>query len=178
MYSDERDCVYLLVSGLGAYGLLRSEAGLHQVDRRYKQRPAKSRREVLKEDRELLRVKINPAPQEPSAQYQKQAKTRVSALKPPRKRLVRAEYVVNLLHEPTLCSVDFWTHGPKDAAIERGLMILAASVESNGEPAGSDGIIRQYDLGLAAKIKDTRSGRVTTRVEQVLKGDLKTLMDL
>jgi len=177
MYSAELDCVYILVSGLGAYGLLKNEAGLHQVDRRYKQRHAKSSREVIREDRELVRVNVRPAPLEPSLQFRKQVKTRVSALKPPRKRLLTAEFVLNLLHEPTLCAVDLWTQGPKNAAVERGLMILAASAELNSEPAGSDGIVRQYDLGLAAKIKDTRSGRVTTRVEQVFKGDLNTLMD-
>jgi ATP-dependent Clp protease ATP-binding subunit ClpC len=177
MYSNEMDHIYILVSGLGAFGLLKNEAGLHQVDRRYKQRNARASREVMREDRELVRVNVNPVPLETAAQFQKLVKTRVSALKPHKKRMVTADFVVNLLHEPSLCALEFWTHGPKEAAVERGLMILAASVESNGQPIGSPGIIRQYDLGLAAKIKDNRSGRETTRVEQVLKGDLKTLMD-
>ena len=176
LYSAETDRVYILVSGLGAYGLLKNESGLHQVNRRYKQRDGKTRREVMKDDRELVRVHVGAASHEPSANFQKQVKTRISALKPPRQRLVNAEYAVNLLHEPTLCAVDLWTCGPKDSALEKAMMVLSTSAIEGATPDVKDGIVRQYDLGLASKIKDSRTGRVTTRVEQVLKGELKTVM--
>jgi hypothetical protein len=39
------------------------------------------------------------------------------------------------------------------------------------------GIIRHYDVGIAPKVKDTRTGRVTTRVKQIFKGDLGPLLD-
>jgi hypothetical protein len=177
MYSSSEDRVYILVAGLGAYGLLKNESGLHQVDRRYKHRVTHSNREVLREDRELIRVEVTPASHEPSAQFHKQVRTRIVPLKPAKKRIIAAEFALSVFHEPTLRSADLWTQGPKEAAIARALLILSACVESNGDAAGGDGVIRQYDLGLAAKIKDTRTGRTTTRVDQVLKGDLETVLD-
>jgi hypothetical protein len=146
------------------------------VDRRYKQRAPRSKREVLREDRELVRVEVSPFRQEPSVQFQKRVKIRVSVLKPARKRLIKADLVVSLFHEPTLRSVEFWTAGPKEEAVARGMLILNACVEAGAEPSSGDSIIRQYDVGLGPKIKDTRTGRVTTRVNQVMKGNLDGLL--
>jgi ATP-dependent Clp protease ATP-binding subunit ClpC len=171
IYSSEQDHAYVLVTGLGAYGLLKSESGLHQVTRRYKQRAVRSGRETLRDDRELVRVNVNPAPSEPTTQFSREVKAKVSPLKPVRERLLKAEFAVNLFHQPTLRSLDIWTSGPKETATTRGLLVLAARGDAIADAAEA-GVIRQYDFGLAPKVKDLRTGRVTTKVNQVLKGHL------
>lgn len=162
---------------LGDSEELKHETGLHQVDRRYKQRTNRSSREVFREDRELLRVEVNLAPHEPSPQLQRRVKARVSALKPVRSRLLKADLAVNLFDESILRSVEFWITDPKDSAVARGLLILSAYSATGFESHGINGVIRQYDVGLAPRVKDTRTGRMTTRVHQVLKGDLDMLQD-
>jgi hypothetical protein len=177
-YNDRQDRSYLLVAGLGAYGLLRNEAGLHQVNRRYKQRDTRSNRERLLDDRELLRVETHPAGIEPTREFQQDVKARTATLKPARKRLLDCELAVTLFHEPSLRSVEFWTTGPREAAIARGGLILNAQLEGNPSVALSDRLVRQYDLGIGPKIKDARTGRTTTRVKQVLRGDVEPLLGL
>ena len=91
---------------------------------------------------------------------------------------MKAEFSVNLFHEATLRSLEIWTAGPRESAVARAFFILSAYAETP-EPAvesSSNGIIREYDLGLAPRIRDTRTGRETTRVNQVLKGELETLL--
>ncbi|HZI50349.1 MAG TPA: AAA family ATPase, partial [Terriglobia bacterium] len=177
LYSADEDRAFILIGGLGAYGLLRREAGLHQVDRRYKLRSARSSREVLREDRELVRVDVAPALSEPSRQFHRTVKVKISPLKPVRKRLIAADFGLSMFHEPTLRRIELWMRGPKEDAVARGLSIMSACVDPSTELSVSEGIVRQYDLGLAPRIKDTRTGRVTTRVQQVLKGELDTLLD-
>jgi hypothetical protein len=172
-YSDKQDRVYLLVGGFGAYGLLKHESGLHQVDRRYKERAARTGREVIYEDRELLRVETHPVTGKPGKQFQRNVKSKISMLKPARKRLIKADVSVSVFHEPSVRSVEFWTAGPKEEALERGLAVLHALTEPpESRETESVGIVRQYDVGMAPKVKDIRTGRTTTRVNQVFKGDL------
>jgi hypothetical protein len=89
---------------------------------------------------------------------------------------MKTELAVSLFHEPSVRSIEFWTGGPKQAAIGRGLMILNAQIQDNSPAPGIDGVIRSYDVGLAPKVKDIRTGRATTRVDQVWKGDLGALL--
>jgi protein subunit release factor B len=175
-YSGAEDRVYLLVAGLGAYGLLKHESGLHQVDRRYKHRAVRSGREVIGEDRELLRVDVNPA-SEPSREFREKAKVRISVLKPVRKRLLKADLALKVFHEPSLRSVEIWTASPRDSATAHGLLILNSAVATS-LTEGNGGIIRHYDLGIGPRVKDMRTGRVTTRVNRVLKGDLEPLLEV
>jgi ATP-dependent Clp protease ATP-binding subunit ClpC len=172
IHDGPHDRAHLLVSGLGAFGLLKNEAGLHQVDKRYKQRSSGSNRELLLDDQEIVRVDVRPAGNELSKQFQQQVKSRLSSLKPRRNRLISAEFSVSLLHQPSLRSSEFWTAGPKEAALARGLMVLAAEVDSGPEASSGVEVIRIYDLGLGPKVRDTRTGRETTRVKQVLKGEV------
>ena len=176
-YKDRQDMIHLLIAGLGAFGFLKNESGLHQVDRRYKHRDARSNREVLLEDRELLRVETHPAA-DPPAEFRQQVKARTSVLKPVKKRLLTADVAVTLFHEPTLRSMDLWTTGPKEAAIGRGLFVLNAHLRDNAAGGKPDAIIRQYDFGIGPKIRDNRTGRSTTRVKQVLKGNVEPLLSL
>jgi hypothetical protein len=177
IYEGQQDQVYLLVAGLGAYGLLKSEAGLHQVCRRYKQRAARSGREILRDDRELVRVSVSPGSAEPPVHLNREVKARISTLKPVRQRLLHAEFAVNIFHEPTLQSLDVWTSGPKEGAVSRCLLILGARSDGNTVPGRDPGIIRQYDLGLAPRVKDMRTGWVTTKVKDVLKGHFEIHLD-
>jgi ATP-dependent Clp protease ATP-binding subunit ClpC len=178
-YNDKQDRVYLLVGGFGAYGLLKHESGLHQVDRRYKDRTPRSRREVICEDRELVRVETHPVTAKPSKLFQRHVKAKVSTLKPARKRLLNADFSVSLFHEPSVRSIEFWTNGPKEEALDRGLTVLHAVAEpAQSRETESVGIVRQYDVGMAARVKDFRTGRTTTRVNHVFKGDLGPLLVL
>ena len=170
-YNSKDDRVYMLVAGLGAFGLLKNECGLHQIDRRYKERAARTGREIIREDRELLRVEVFPVGP-PSKQFQQQVKSKVSTLRPSRQRLVKANLALTLFHEPSVRSIELWTAGPQEDALERALSILHADLQPRPDGADGSGIIRQYDVGMGAKVKDHRTGRTTTRVKQVFNGDL------
>jgi len=175
-YDDKRDTVHLLIGGLGAYALFKNESGLHQIDYRYKERTPRAGREVIRENRELVRVEARPVRQEPSKQFKQEVKTKVTTLKPARERLQKADLGVSLFHELSLRSIEFWTSGPKQEALDRGFLILHAHSENGASDVNKDSVIRHYDVGLAPKIKDTRTGRTTTRVEQVFKGELGPLL--
>jgi hypothetical protein len=90
----------------------------------------------------------------------------------------KADTNVSLFHEPSLRSIELWTTGPRQAALERSLLILHACVAAHtyGEPGHNDRIIRHYDLGISPRVKDTRSGRSTSRVDRVFKGHLDSLL--
>ena len=173
-YNTKHDKAYLLVAGLGAYGLLKNESGLHQIDLRYKERSSRNGRELIREDRELLKVEIHPVNGKAPKQFRGQVKTRVTTLRPVRDRLLKASLALTLFHEPSVRSIEFWTSGPQPDAMERGFSILYATVQGSLVNNGADTIVRQYDLGIAAKVKDQRTGRTTTRVKQVFKGDLSS----
>lgn len=175
IYDEKRDRVYLLVSGLGAYALLKNENGVHQVNRRFKDRMPRAGREVIHEDRELIRVEVHSAATEPPKQLRTSVKTKVSSLRPVRKRLLKADLALSVFAGEVVRSIEFWTTGPKAEAIERALLVLhAQTIES---PQSPDSIVRRYDVGLSQKVKDARTGRTTTRLDEVMKGDLGFLVE-
>ncbi len=174
-YDDKRDRVYLLVSGLGAYALLRNENGLHQVSRRFKERAIRGGREVFREDQELVRVEVHSAASEPPKQLRKTVKTKVSSLKPIRKRLLKADLALSVFDGEAVRSVEFWTNGPKTDAFERALLVLHAQMAGNTR--SDDSIVRHYDVGLSQKVKDARTGRSTTRLDEVMNGELDLLAE-
>jgi ATP-dependent Clp protease ATP-binding subunit ClpC len=177
-YSEKTDCAWLLVSGLGAYALLKNESGLHQIDHRFREKAPRTGKETTREDRELIRVEIIPTGTEPAKSFQRAIRTTVTLLKPPRSRLItKANFAVSAFHEPSLRSIELWTTGPKETALQRAASILSAQVEAPPAAAtNSERIIRHYDLGLSARIKDSRSGRSTTRIDRVLKGHLESIL--
>jgi len=177
-YNDKQDRVYLLVTGLGAYALLRNEPGLHQIDRRHKERTPRAGREVMREDRELLRIEVHPAADKPAKLFQQQVKSKVTVLKPVRKRLLKADLALTLFHEASVRSIEFWASGPKEEALDRGLLILHSQIAAGTVNAGHDAIIRQYDVGMSPKVKDVRSGLATTRVDQFFKGEFGLLLEI
>jgi ATP-dependent Clp protease ATP-binding subunit ClpC len=174
-YNERQDHVYLLTAGLGAYGLLKGESGLHRIDRRYKERTPRTNREIIREDRELVRIEIHPAANKVPQQFCQQLKTKLSTLRPARTRLIKTTLALALFHEPSVRSLELWTNGSKEDALERGASILYA-IKHQGVDTDSAGIIRQYDLGIGAKIKDNRTGRTTTRIKQFFNGNVGPML--
>lgn len=179
-YQDERqDRACLLVSGLGALASFRFEEGVHQIDHRYRRKNPRTGREEQGEDRETVRVEVFPAGTEPGAEFRRRVKVKTVALRPAVSRLVeKATLAVSLFHEPSLRSLDLWAAGPKADAVTRGLWVLQAQVARGGaaeSAPGAEAIVRRYDLGTAARVKDLRTGRTTSRVDRVFKGELDGL---
>ena len=173
LYDGKRDTAWLSVSGLGAYGVLRGETGLHQLDRKRKERRSRSGREVVRGDREIVRVDVHPLLGEPDPGFRAQIKATAQSLKPPRTRLVeKADVAVSLFHQASLRSLTIWMRGPREAAIERAHMVLWAETSAPDGREERPGIVRYYDLGEGARVRDVRSGRVTSRVDHVLRGRL------
>jgi protein subunit release factor A len=175
-YDEKRDRAYLLVAGLGAFALLKNETGLHQLDRRYRERTPRAGRETVREDRETIRVEILSEGQERIPA--RQVKSRVAPLKPALSRLVKkADLQVSLFHEPSLRSIEIWTTGPRAQALERALLLLEAEMggRTDESRANATAIIRHYDLGISPRVKDVRSGKATTRLDRVFKGHLEVL---
>jgi len=54
-------------------------------------------------------------------------------------------------------------------------LILYTQVNAGTSSERISAIIRHYDLGLASRVRDVRSGKSTTRVDRVLKGHLEML---
>jgi len=176
IYDQKRDRVYLLVTGLGAFALLKNETGIHQIDHRFMERTPRAGHETKRHDREVVRVEVLPVGREPDKTFTKGIKMKVSAIKPPHKRVLpKAEWMVSLFHEPTLRSLEVWMAGPREQAQDRAILILHTQITAGGSADRVNLIIRHYDLGLAARVKDARSGRSTTRVDKVFKGHLEVL---
>jgi len=177
-YDEKRDRVYLLITGLGSYALLKHESGLHQIDRRFKERTPRAGREVIREDRELLRVEIHSSGGQPPKQMRQKVKLKISALRPAKSRLLKADFALSVFDEQSVRSLEFWTNGPKDDASERALLILHALAAADTKVVSQETIVRHYDLGMSPKVKDTRTGRTTTRLERVLNGELDSFLEL
>jgi len=176
IYDQKHDRIYLLVTGLGAFALLKHETGIHQLDHRFMERTPRAGHEAKRQDRELVRVEVLPVGGEPDKPFTKAIKTKISPLKPPRNRVLpNAEWIVSLFHEPTLRSLEVWMAGPREQAEQRAALILHTQITAGDSGDRLNTIIRHYDLGLASRVKDARSGRSTTRVDKVLKGHLEVL---
>jgi hypothetical protein len=176
-HDPKHDRAYLLISGLGAFALLDDESGLHQLDYRFRERTPRAGRELMREDRELLRVEVLPFGNEPDTAFRRAVKSNVLLLKPARSRLLnKANLDISIFHEPSLRSLELWMAGSKEPAMERAIAILHAQISSpNPDEQNAIKIVRHYDLGLSPRIKDLRSGKTTTQVERVLKGRLEAL---
>jgi ATP-dependent Clp protease ATP-binding subunit ClpC len=175
-YAGKNDRAWLQVSGLGAYALLLREAGLHQLDHRYRSHSPRSGHEEEHKDREVVRVDVLPLGLEPDKKFLGGVKNKIQALKPARTRLLeKADVGISLFHEPSLRSLELYAKGPRSDALEKAYRILFSQVTVEGalqEPARA-AVIRCYDLGIGSRIRDLRSGRTTTRLAQVFKGQLE-----
>jgi len=177
-HDEKQDRVFVLVSGLGAFALLKQEAGLHQVDHRTRSKKPRGGHEIIQEDREIIRVEVLPAGEQPDKKFRQGVKATITNLRPSRSRLLdNADLKVALFHETSLRSLELWTCGPRPAALERTLSLFHTQIAAppSGETAALK-VVRHYDLGISARIKDMRTGRTTHRVDRVLKGYLDALL--
>ncbi|MDJ0976254.1 MAG: AAA family ATPase [Planctomycetota bacterium] len=165
------DSITLLVSGVGAMSVLLEEAGLHQFLRPSKD-PSPARRNA---NQELVRVAVLAADADETALATRDVRIESRKLQRVGGRLLKKpDLELSLLHVPTLRSVNVWTTGPKQEAVERLLPLLAARVGAT-VPAPDDAtgpVIRRYRLGSAPSVRDLRTGRLTTRLERVLAGEV------
>jgi len=170
---------WLLIGGLGAYRLLKRESGLHQVDRRVREKVQRSGRETVREDRETVRVEVLPIAAEPGKAFRQAVRSKIAPLKnEPGCLLAKPELSLSLFHEPSLRSLQLWAAGPKSQALENALLILHTLITGTAvsDTAANALVVRHYDLGISPRVKDTRSGRSTTRVDRVFKGYLDALL--
>lgn len=174
----KKDQVWLLVSGLGAFQLLKGESGLHQVTHRSREKAQRSGREVTREDRETVRVEVLALTGEPDKQFRNVVKLRATPLKNvPGSLIEHPELKLTLFHEASLRSLELVVNGPKSKAQDNALLLLYTLVSGTpADTAARDSIVRYYELGIARRVKDTRSGRTTTAIERVFKGQLDTLV--
>jgi len=176
-YSDREDRVFIHICGLGAFSLMKNESGLHRFENRYREKTTRNYKEKIKSNREIIRVDVVPFYKDPDPDFLKQVKTKTNSIRPAKSRLVKkARWDMSLFHEPSVRSVNGWTHGDRTEASERMQSILYALVHTDIDPDSAT-IVRSYGFGVAPKIKDYLTGKSTTRVDQVLKGNMDLLMD-
>ena len=115
-----------------------------------------------------------PIPPKVDKPFESQVTAKWRELKPPRKRLLsQARWAGALLHKPSLRSLEIWMEGSRESAQQEAMRVLHADVAFLPDrEAISPEIIRRYGLGVGSKIKDARSGKSTTKIAQVFKGDL------
>ncbi len=174
-FDGTTDTAYLQVSGLGAFGLLAPEAGLHRLSHRERQSDPRTGREGTQEQREIVRVDVVPAAGDPPTSFARAARVHCSGLTPPRERLIAGlAWEVSAFDSTRVRGIEAWTTGPKSSAGERILRLLHTLVQA---PDTSDAatLIRTYDLGIGSRIKDLRTGRSTPRLGAVFKGQLELL---
>jgi peptide chain release factor 2 len=163
------DVIVLLLSGAGARVLLAGETGLHQLtrgrDARGGRRPG---------EREVVRIEVLPVPYEDDASRDPVHIETRPLTDAPGRLLPRLRLEVHLRHEPTLLTLRAWTDRSRAEALEGLLPLLRARVAASeaGPSESRPPVVRRYDLGPAPLVRDTRTGRTTGRVEQVLDGDL------
>lgn len=172
-----KDRAWLLISGLGAFRLLKNEAGLHQLDYRTREKAPRSGHETVRDHRETVRVEVLALRNDPDKQFRRGVRSKVASLRnAPGSLLEKPQLSLSLFHEASLRSLDLWTAGPKSRALENAILILNTLVAGNPDQGSTDQVVRHYELGLSRRVKDTRSGRTTTAVDRVLKGNLDALL--
>jgi hypothetical protein len=89
-------------------------------------------------------------------------------------RLLKHEFVVSAFHERSGRSVSIATSGPRDEALERARVVVHALVATPpSDQMRPNEIVRYYDVGLAPRVHDVRTGRSTVNVSRVLKGEIE-----
>jgi ATP-dependent Clp protease ATP-binding subunit ClpC len=168
------DSIVLLVSGVGSFGLLAGEEGLHHVTRTVgaKDRP--------KRERDVVRVEVFPEPRESDPPPDRELRAETSPVRGVPGRLdARPRTEISLLHLPTMTSVKAWTPaGPADAPARVLPLLLVRCAAAGGDPhdAPKDPVIRRYSLGPTPRVTDLRSGRTTGSLDRVLAGDLELFL--
>jgi ATP-dependent Clp protease ATP-binding subunit ClpC len=172
------DTITLALSGPGAFALLASETGLHQLSRGRRELRDGKRRAA---EREVVHVEVLPAPLGETLLPAEELRVEVQALDNSRGRLLRRlKHDVRLFHGPSMTSVRGWMDGTRAEAIARLRPLLLARLEAarqrTGKTASRPPVVRRYTLGPTTLVRDLRSGRSTGRLDQVLEGQLDAFL--
>jgi hypothetical protein len=148
------DQISLLVSGPGAAFLLQQEHGVHVMRQT---RQDQSQREGAKV--EILSLDTTPA--EP---FVNQCQVKTRTLKNTSGRLSKKLTQASLFHPPTQVALNIVTEVPPDEVAPLLAPWLAAMVHrhqqavASGTQTATDAVVRRYELGPNALIRDTATG--------------------
>jgi ATP-dependent Clp protease ATP-binding subunit ClpC len=170
----KEDSITLSIAGAGAFALLTSESGVHQVARgRSEQRDGKRR----SAEREVVHVEVLAAPLGEVVFAESELRVEVRPLHNVTGRLLpRLKHEVHLFHTPTMTSVRAWMDGAKAEAIERLRPLLRARLDAPAEKGSRPPVVRRYTLGPTTLVRDLRTGRTSGRLDQVLEGHLEVFL--
>jgi ATP-dependent Clp protease ATP-binding subunit ClpC len=164
--------IYFAISGPGAVGMFRPEAGLHEFRLRKRISDPRNGRERFVDHHELIRVDVFKSGDESGTDPKKAGKVTVRQVAPVEGILGgHRSWKVTAFHPEPIRSVEFLSAGPRAMAAEHGWRLLREmGVQGGGTPAE---LIRLYKTGIGSQIKDMVSGRTTPRIAHVLKGHLE-----
>jgi peptide chain release factor 2 len=167
--------IAMRIDGVGAYVLLANESGLHQISRESRQTGDGPR-----QDKEVVRVDCVLSDPLHAGFPRQEIQIQVRPLNTPRCRLLRPKHEVRLLHRPSLVSLTAWTDVRKDEILDQLSPLLAARLElsksSDQQSTAEPRIIRKYRLGRVQLVRDTRTGRKSGRVDDVLAGEIDSFL--
>lgn len=177
--AEGADTAYLQVTGLGAFALMADEVGLHEFRRRLKIRVRRGAPEREQEDVAVVSVEVVPLAGAPSRKFVSGLTVRAVPLRPPVSRLLEnAGWQVEAFDATTVRSLEGRFCGTRKVALDGAtalLWSLTGGGRTDGPMAGPMAVVRQYDLGQGACVRDLRTGRSTTRVAHVFRGQLELL---
>lgn len=173
-FHDEKTSSALVqVLGLGAFALFSREQGLHEFNRRSRDKNARSGHEQVHEDTSLVRVQVFALGTEPDKKFIQSVRVKILPVKGEGARLVKARLHVSAFHEPSVRSLELWLDGDKAAATACACRFLHAQTLSAPETADTAAILRRYHLGIGSRIKELRTGKSTTRLAQFFRGQVE-----
>lgn len=172
---DERSEVLLLqLLGLGATALISGESGLHEFNRRRREKNPRSGREETHQDTTVARVEVFPVLAGPPKKFAAETNLKATALKSPAGWLLeQASWQVTGFHEASIRSLDLKFPGEKTEALANAARFFHAQVSRPAATPNADTLIRRYDIGIGSRIKDLRTGRTTTRLAQFFRGQVE-----
>ena len=167
------DSVYLHLFGIGAYGIIKGEAGLHHfIERRLAKKP-QTGRTVREDSREVVRVDIWPEAAKPIPEKDLVIKANQAR---------EAEFVekpgweLQMFHAESVSSLRLIMAGTKKSCVEKAVALLSAQVQQSPEDRNEDRVVRRYELGHKPKIKNYVNGRSTNRPDLIFEGELEVLL--
>lgn len=172
---DDRSEVLLLqLLGLGATALISGESGLHEFNRRRREKNPRSGREETHQDTTVARVEVFPLPAGPPKKFAAETNLKATALKSADAWLLeRVSWQVTAFHEASIRSLDLRFPGEKNEALANAARFFHAQVSRPAATPNADTLIRRYDIGIGSRIKDLRTGRTTTRLAQFFRGQVE-----
>jgi hypothetical protein len=174
-HRDERSEIALVqLIGLGATALVHGEGGLHEFNRRRREKNPRSGREETHQDTTVARVEVFPLLAGPPKKFAAETNLKATALKSADAWLLeRVSWQVTAFHEASIRSLDLGFPGEKNEALANAARFFHAQVSRPAATPNADTLIRRYDIGIGSRIKDLRTGRTTTRLAQFFKGQVE-----